>query len=44
MAEVDRILVWADIAPVTKLTAYHARTLGFSDFEDAMQAAAAAEC
>ena len=44
MAEVDKILVWADIAPITRLTAHCARALNFSDFEDAMQAAAAAEC
>ncbi len=44
MAEVDRILAWADIAPITKLTAHQARALNFGDFEDAMQAAAAMEC
>ncbi|WP_395744375.1 type II toxin-antitoxin system VapC family toxin [Prosthecobacter sp.] len=44
LAEVDKILAWADIAPVTKLTAHQARALAFADFEDAMQAAAAVEC
>ena len=44
MAEVDKILAWADIAPITKMTAHFARSLAFSDFEDAMQAAAAVEC
>ena len=40
----DKILSWADIAPITKLTAHQARALDFTDFEDAMQAAAAVEC
>ncbi len=44
LEEVDKILAWADIAPITKLTAHQARALAFSDFEDAMQAAAAVEC
>ena len=44
LAEVDKILAWADIAPITKLTAHQARALDFTDFEDAMQAAAAVEC
>lgn len=44
MTEVDKILAWADIAPITKLTAHEARALDFADFEDAMQAAAAVEC
>ena len=42
--EVDKILAWADIAPITQLTAHQARSLDFTDFEDAMQAAAAVEC
>ena len=44
MAQVDKILLWADIAPITKETAHRARAMNFTDFEDAMQAAAAAEC
>ncbi len=44
LSEVDKILAWADIAPTTKLTAHQARALDFTDFEDAMQAAAALEC
>lgn len=41
MAEVDKILLWADIAPISKVSAHYARSLHFADFEDAMQAAAA---
>lgn len=44
LAEVDKILAWADIAPINKLTAYRARSMAITDFEDAMQAAAAIEC
>jgi len=44
LAEVDKILSWADIAPINKLTAHQARSLAITDFEDAMQAAAALEC
>jgi predicted nucleic acid-binding protein len=44
LAEIDNILSWADVAPVSQLTPYQARGLRFSDFEDAMQVAAALEC
>jgi predicted nucleic acid-binding protein len=42
--EVDRILAWARIAPVTDSAARRARTLGFRDFEDALQAVSAETC
>ena len=44
MAEVDKILAWAKVADVTDADARRARTLGFNDFEDALQAAAAEAC
>lgn len=44
MQMVDKILDWADIAPVASPEAHRARTLGFPDFEDALQAAAAESC
>lgn len=44
MQEVDRILAWARVALVGDAEALHARRLGFSDFEDAMQAASAEAC
>ena len=44
MQEVDRILRWANIAPVDALSASRARSLGFSDFEDAMQCVCAESC
>jgi predicted nucleic acid-binding protein len=42
--EVDRILAWAQIAPATDNAARRARTLGFRDFEDALQAVSAESC
>ena len=44
MQEVDRILAWARVAHVGDAEALRARNLGFSDFEDAMQAASAEAC
>lgn len=44
MSEVDRILSWAEIAPADTALAHRARSLGFDDFEDAMQAASAEAC
>lgn len=41
LAEVDKILSWAQIADATDTAARRARQLGFADFEDALQAAAA---
>lgn len=41
LVEVDKILAWARIADATDEAARHARQLGFSDFEDALQATAA---
>ena len=42
--EIDKILNWAEIAPVDSNTATHARTMEFPDFEDAMQCACAENC
>jgi predicted nucleic acid-binding protein len=42
--EVDRILAWAQIATATDSAARRARTLGFRDFEDALQAVSAETC
>ena len=44
MKEVDRILAWARVAPAGEVEAQRARSLGFSDFEDAMQAVSAEAC
>ncbi|MFZ4767486.1 MAG: PIN domain-containing protein [Roseimicrobium sp.] len=44
LAEVDKILAWARIAEASDAHARQARTLGFSDFEDALQAVAATAC
>lgn len=40
----DRILAWAQIADVGDGAARRARALGFEDYEDALQAAAAESC
>ena len=39
LVEVDRILAWARVADATDSAARRGRALGFSDFEDALQAA-----
>lgn len=44
LAEIDRILLWAKIAAANDMAARRARTLGFRDFEDALQAVAAETC
>ena len=44
MREVDRILAWTTVATVGDAEARQARRLGFSDFEDALQAVAAEGC
>jgi hypothetical protein len=44
MNEIDRILTWAQIAPVDSSSALRARLLAFGDFEDAMQCVSAENC
>lgn len=44
LVEVDKILAWTRVAEATDAGARRARTLGFGDFEDALQAVAAEGC
>ena len=44
LVEVDKILAWARIAEGTDSHARRARAMGFNDFEDALQGAAAEAC
>ena len=44
LVEVDKILAWARVAEGTDAHARQARSLGFGDFEDALQAVAASAC
>ena len=44
LQEVDKILSWARVAPTLDADARRARSLGFGDFEDALQAVAAESC
>ena len=44
LVEVDKILAWARVATAGDSEARAARNLGLPDFEDALQAAAAAAC
>ena len=44
MVEVDKILSWARVAETSDTGARVARTLGFGDFEDALQAVSAEAC
>jgi XTP/dITP diphosphohydrolase len=44
MLEVDKLLAWARVADAGDAHARSARGYGFSDFEDALQAASAAAC
>jgi hypothetical protein len=44
LKEVDKILAWTRVAESTDAHARQARALGFSDFEDALQAMAATAC
>ena len=41
MVEADKILAWARVADRPDASARRARSLGFSDFEDALEAVAA---
>ncbi len=44
LLEVDKILAWARVADASDSAVRHVRNLGFTDFEDALQAAAAETC
>jgi predicted nucleic acid-binding protein len=44
MQEIDKLLAWARVADAGDAHARTARALGFSDFEDALQAASAEAC
>ena len=44
MREVDKLLAWAHVADAGDANARSARGLGFSDFEDALQAVSAEAC
>lgn len=44
LAELDKILAWARVAPCSDADARRARNLGFCDFEDALQAVSAEAC
>ena len=44
LREVDKLLAWARVADADDAHARTARGLGFSDFEDALQAASAEAC
>ena len=44
LGEVDRILSWARVATAGDAAARQARGMGFTDFEDALQAASAEAC
>lgn len=44
MVEVDKLLAWVRIADAADANARAARQLGFSDFEDALQAVSAEAC
>ncbi len=44
LTEVDKILAWARVADCSDSQARRARSLGFNDFEDALQAVAAEAC
>lgn len=44
MEEVDKILAWAEDAPVDSFSAARARSLQLPDFEDAMQCVCAENC
>jgi hypothetical protein len=44
MAELDKLLAWVRVADVTDAHLRAARTLGFGDFEDALQAVSAEAC
>lgn len=44
LMEVDKILAWARVADANDVNARSARAMGFSDFEDALQAVSAEAC
>ena len=44
LEEVDKILAWAEVAPVDTFSASRARTLQLPDFEDAMECVCAENC
>lgn len=44
LAEVDKILAWARVAEGTNAHARQARSMGFGDFEDALQSVSATAC
>lgn len=44
LAEIDKLLAWAHVASVSDTHARTARRLGFTDFEDALQAVSAEAC
>ena len=44
LAELDKLLAWASVASVSDTHARTARRLGFTDFEDALQAVSAQAC
>jgi predicted nucleic acid-binding protein len=44
MLEVDKLLAWAQVADAGDAQARSARELGFTDFEDALQATSAEAC
>ena len=44
LAEVNKILAWARVAEVMDAHARHAGTLGFNDFDDALQSVSANAC
>ena len=44
MAELDRLLAWVRVAEATDANLRRARTLGFGDFEDALQVVSAEAC
>ena len=44
MAELDKLLAWVRVAEATDASLRRARTLGFGDFEDALQVVSAEGC
>jgi hypothetical protein len=44
MAELDKLLAWVRVAEATDASLRRARTLGFGDFEDALQVVSAEAC
>jgi predicted nucleic acid-binding protein len=44
MSELDKLLAWVRVAEATDASLRRARTLGFGDFEDALQVVSAEAC